>query len=451
MEGCPFQKTPAPVSLLRLLAELIRERFHFIRTIQRIFASARSDTFRVKAFKTDFYVSADPKLCHEIVADRSAEFGKTRWEHRVLEAAMDDGLIILEGEDWKERRKASASCFGARSMERLAEILRDSLAARTARWKGEINLDHESVCVVNDAMMRFFLDDLKVQEAFPGGSDEFSRAFTRIERGLESRVFDFLFLKERFRALVTPAKSFAASLKGISGTIDQRVRCPYAQAAAPEDSPMRALSSRIEKRESVVNEIRTMLAAGATTAHLVSWMGYLLARDPDRQERLRREIGSARSLTEVERLPYLTAVINEGLRLYPPAPYLIRERQGSSPGERSSIFMFSVWAMHRNPKLWSEPDEFRPERWLESAERIPEGAFIPFGLGPRVCIGKRFAMTEARILMMEMVRNFRLALPDRARVPSAVFTVLTRPDRPVRLAVTPIAAESAGWVPGLAA
>src|SRR5262249_50778064 len=109
-----------PVSLGRLAISLVRTRFHFIRTLQRLFQRTRATTLRVPVFRTDLYLSADPSLCREVLADRAAEYAKTTWEHRVLRPAMDGGLILLEGRAWKTRRQASASCFGPAHMESLA-------------------------------------------------------------------------------------------------------------------------------------------------------------------------------------------------------------------------------------------------------------------------------------------------------------------------------------------
>ena len=464
MSGCPFHQTSTPqqvssvperavrakrVSLPRLGWNLVSARFHFIHTLQRLFKATGSDTLSVWLPRTNLYISADPKLCREILVDRPEEYPKTGWEHRVLSPAMEDGLIILDGEEWKTRRHASASCFGAKSIAQLAGILSEVSARRVSGWDHaegrSIELNHEFRCVINESMMRFFLDGSSLDETLPGGSDEFSHAFSRVEKGLETRVFDVLFLKERLRTLVSPSNGFHRSLHTVTNFIEERVF--DSSKSAGDQSALKNLMDRIPSRRSVSREIRNMSGAGATTAHLLSWIGHLLASHPEKQERLRTEVLGLQlteqgpELSEIEKLPYLSAVINEGLRLFPPAPYLIRKHVSGRKGERPSFFMFSVWAIHRDPKVWRDADQFAPERWLDDSE-IPEQSFIPFGVGPRVCIGKRFALTEARIILSTLLRRFRLELIPNGRIPLPVFTVLTRPDRGVRVGLVPILREA---------
>jgi cytochrome P450 len=385
----------------------------------------------------DFHISADPQLCREVLVGSSDEFSKTSLEHRVLAPVMEDGLVILEGERWKERRRASAACFGARAIEELTATLQQSASQRVDGWKATVELEHECRCIIMESMTRFFLNGLSTGE-LPRGTDDFSRSYSRVEKGLESRVFDRLFLKERLRAIFTPDDGFFRSLRRVTEAIDSRVENPGLPTM--ENSALHALLEKMGDRRSVSREIRTMLAAGATTAHLLSWIGHLLIAHPEVQESLREEIFAKvgaegeLSLPRVEGLSYLTGVVQEGLRLYPPAPYLLRKRAARAKGERSAVFLFSLWAMHRDPRLWGDPDAFRPERWSDK-DAIPAEAYIPFGLGPRVCIGKRFAMTEARVILIEILRRHRLTQAGPLESPTPVFTVLTRPRRGVKVSV----------------
>src|SRR5262249_28980675 len=131
------------------------------------------------------------------------------------------------------------------------------------------------------------------------------------------------------------------------------------------------------------------------------------------------------SLAGLESLPYLSAVVKESLRLYPPAPFLYRRGRERVP------VVVSIWAMHRHPGLWDEPETFHPERWL-GVSADPR-AYMPFGLGPRVCIGRRFALIESRAALVEILRQYELRPTGPA--PRPRLYIMTRPARDVQLRV----------------
>jgi cytochrome P450 len=136
-------------------------------------------------------------------------------------------------------------------------------------------------------------------------------------------------------------------------------------------------------------------------------------------------------------MKFLTAVINEGLRLYPPAPFLLRTAKGS---QETDLLFIPIWAMHRDPEFWARPSEFVPERWLDQEDAKHE-IFIPFGLGARVCIGQRFAMIEARVILYEIIRQFWLEPLPGFRT-QAKMDILTRPRKNMRVMIMPALVSS---------
>jgi cytochrome P450 len=172
----------------------------------------------------------------------------------------------------------------------------------------------------------------------------------------------------------------------------------------------------------VRDEVMTLLLAGhETTALALSWAFLVLDRDREARDRLESEIATvlgdrAASPEDVPELPYTQAVVNEALRLYPPAYVTGREaiRDTTIGGQRipkRHIVLISMYSTHRDPRFFPEPDVFRPERWLDGLDkRLPRAAFIPFGLGSRKCIGASFAMMEATILLATIARRWRFEL-----------------------------------------
>jgi cytochrome P450 len=186
------------------------------------------------------------------------------------------------------------------------------------------------------------------------------------------------------------------------------------------------------------DELITLFLAGhETTAITLSWTFFLLARHPQVQERLGREVLAAPGArpfraADLPRLPYAEAVIKEALRLYPPAYVIGREAlQDCVVGDYAipagATIYVSPWVLHRDGRWFDEPERFRPERWLDgSAAHLPKYVYIPFGGGPRICIGERFAMMEAILVLATIRRRFQLEMagPDPAPFPS----ITLRPD-----------------------
>jgi cytochrome P450 len=161
------------------------------------------------------------------------------------------------------------------------------------------------------------------------------------------------------------------------------------------------------------DEVVTMLLAGhETTSLTLTYALYLLAGHPEVRARLRSELAEATSTAGITaEPPYLNAVVRETLRLYPPAYSIGREvvtpfEIGGYRPERGNEVMVSPYTLHRDPRWFPQPEHFRPERWLQTAHALPKFAYLPFGAGPRVCIGNHFAMLEISIVLAEFVRRF---------------------------------------------
>ncbi len=428
--------------LPHLFWNLVLARGSLVSALQRMFRMYRRKTLALRLGPLRVTATVDPEQAHRILVAEAARHQKTRWEANILRPAMDGGLIILDGAEWERHHRAVVPCFRPAAMPALVTTVSAVARSRMDRWSDRVDVGHEMRCIVNGAMFRFFLGGLELEAAEgPGAIDRYSRLFERIEKGLETRVADRLFLQERLRALLHPAASFWRALGEVTRPIVRVIqgKCPVDHSGGALDLLLRDLPA-----DEAAKEIRTMFGAGATTGHLLSWICDLLARHPEVQARLRRAIqerlgapGREPSLADLEAIPYLTAVIQEGLRLFPPAPFLLRRDRD----DRTAFHFVFVFGMHRDPDFWRRPETFEPERWLEPerAGELQVGSwepFIPFGMGPRVCIGKRFALLEARAILVELSRRFELspASPP-GRRPKPVVTILTRPSRPVEVTV----------------
>jgi unspecific monooxygenase len=193
-------------------------------------------------------------------------------------------------------------------------------------------------------------------------------------------------------------------------------------------------------REQLRDQVATMILAGhETTAVTLFWSLVLLAGAQDEQERVADEARGVDVMPDdamevVPRLVRTRAVISEALRLYPPAFTLVREaigpdRVGTIDVRRGSVLMIAPWVLHRHRRYWRDPDAFDPSRFMPDALPPERFAYLPFGAGPRVCVGAQFALVEATLVLAMLVREFRVVLDDPMPVvPVAIVT--TQPDHP---------------------
>ena len=195
------------------------------------------------------------------------------------------------------------------------------------------------------------------------------------------------------------------------------------------------------------DEVMTLVLAGhETTALVLTWAWYLLAQNPAAEARLHAELGEvlgdrSPSLSDLASLSYTGWVVAESLRLYPPAWAIergaIRDTQiGGHPVPRDSTVLISPWTIHRDPRWFERPLAFEPERWAgdRAANGRPRFAYLPFGGGPRQCIGSTFALTEATLLLATIGQRFRLRLaPGQQAVPAPTITLRPRGGMPMRV------------------
>jgi cytochrome P450 len=199
--------------------------------------------------------------------------------------------------------------------------------------------------------------------------------------------------------------------------------------------------------EELRDEVMTLFLAGhETTANGLTWAVALLSQHPEVARRLAEEAdqldGRAPRFEDLGKLPYALAVFKEALRLYPPA-YLIgrtaltETRIGGHRLPRRQVVFLNIYGIHRRAELFPDPDAFKPERFLDGADkRLPKGAYLPFGGGPRICVGNHFALMEGQLVLTRLAQRFKLE-GSIERMVEAEPLVTLRPKQAVRMRITP--------------
>jgi cytochrome P450 len=374
------------------------------------------------------HVAFGPTEIEEVLVDRAADFRKSLGT-RMLIPLLGRGLLTAEGDEWLRHRRLASPAFQRARVEGY-----DLTKARYAEDSADAWLEGQAVDLHDDMTAL----TLRIVARTLFDADVTARIEQVARLGTEIQDFYYLrFASLRFLIptwLPTPGNR---RLGAATRRLDEVVYGIIRDRRGDEDRGdllSMLLQARDEKGagmsvRQVRDEVMTLLLAGhETTALVLTWAFLLLDRNPEARGRLEAELaavlgGEPASPEDVPNLPYTQAVVNETLRLYPPAYVTGREaiRDTTIHGmhlPKGHIVLISMYTTHRDERFFPEPDAFRPERWLDGLDkRLPRAAFIPFGLGSRKCIGASFAMMEATLLLATIARRWRFEL-----VPAEIAT-----------------------------
>ena len=377
-------------------------------------------------------VVSDPEAIRYVLVDNAGNYRKDDLQRRILAPALGNGLVTAEGEEWKLQRRTLAPLFAARHVTSFFPAMARAGERVVQRWRRR----EGRIIDVSLEMTRVTLDVLE-QTVFTHGvrrdPDALGRAITRYFEALGPvdpldlfGLPDWLPRIGRVRA--RPAVRF------FEETVDELIAARRALMARGEEPPADLLTLLLGAADPETGQglgevevranIATFIGAGhETTANALSWSLYLLSQAPDMRARVEREVDQVTGerpllADDLPRLLFTRAVVDEALRLYPPAPLITRaaiteDRIGRFKVPKGSMVAIAPWVLHRHRRLWDEPDAFDPDRFMpERRSAIDRFAYLPFGAGPRVCIGASFALQEAVTVLAAVVRAARLDLVE---------------------------------------
>jgi len=379
---------------------------------------------RLRVGPVSMYLVADADLILEMISKRAGEFRKSNRTRASLGGHLGDGLITLEGAEHRRHRRLMQPVMHTQRVAEQADTMVELARRRVELWPDgsvqEIRAEMADltlwiVCAALFgirpdgreahrlvAAVHAFADSLNLvlRRAFPIPAWVPTRG-NRLRRNTVRIVDDLVYrlIRERRQAGAGGGDLLSVLL-----------------AATAEDGGPGL--SDVEVRD----ELLTMFFAGhETSAAALTWALYLLNEHPEVSDRLRSEIAAVlgdrpATMADLGRLPLLGQVVKETLRLYPPAWVFDRSPRhdltlGGYAIPKGANILFSPWVVHRDPVLWEAPDEFRPERFADGLTRR-RGAYIPFGDGPRLCVGNRFAKVEIALVLATMLPRVDLSRVD---------------------------------------
>ena len=409
------------------------------------------DILQGRFFGHSSFILNTPDAIKHVLVDNYENYTRTPAGFRVLRPVLGEGLLIAEGRAWKHQRRTLAPAFTPRAVATLVP----HMAAATDETIAKLKQTSGAPVDLREAMQRMTLEI--------AGRTMFSFEMSRHGPALRDFVMEYgaRLARPHFLDIMLPAgwpspqdfsrarfrkrwTSFVAMLMAERRAAGKHEGAPPSDlfdlmGAARDPETGDAFTD-----EQLGDQVATMILAGhETTATALFWSLYLLALDPESQDQLAAEVrgASVNGALDVERLKFTRAVVDESMRLYPPAFLIARAAAGPDtiagrPVKKKDVILIAPWLLHRHEKLWRDPNAFIPSRFMPGTPPPDRFAYLPFGVGARVCIGAHFALVEATLALAKMIGAFRVELLDKEPV-IPVGVVTTQPDRSPMFSITP--------------
>lgn len=406
-------------------------------------------TFRV--LRRSLFIVNHPPSVQRVMATNGKNYVKSPMNTQALKPLLGNGLFVSEGELWTRQRRVMAPSTHSNRLANYAQIVLEEGNDTLAQWKqmpaGTVidtaeNFTLLTAEIISRIMFGFRLGNERVNqlyEAFKEYQASHGRAHILEIFGVPTSFPRWSMRRgrkaiERFDKVLLEILDFGQSSCGEMPDNLLQMLINYRDEQGQPMSP-----------ELIRDEMASIFLAGhETTAITLSWAFYLLEQNPECEKLLHQELdevlkGATPSFEDIPKLVYTRAVIDETLRLYPPVHVFSRQAldEDEIMGEKvpaGSMVIIASWLLHRHELLWDQPEAFRPERFLPGAPKIHPFAYIPFGAGARVCLGKHLGLIEAVLLLAMMAQKYRLRLrPGHAVEPLGRMTLRAKHGIPMSI------------------
>lgn len=412
--------------------------------------------FRIR----EMFTVRDPDLIREVLVRRSDDFPKSGMMDDMLHELIGYSIFVSNGEVWRrQRRIIDPALEGARVKEVFARM-RDAVDASIARFQTHADRPDAATTPLDvDIEMTHFTADVIFRTIFSEAmtAEGARRIFAAFEIFQHVAYAHGMLRLTKFPVNLLPgagrAKKAAKEIRDVlKGPIDRRLAL-LARGETPPNDILHSLmttpdpvSGACFDADELLDQVSMLFLAGhETSASGLAWTLYLIANCPHIQDRMRAEADAvlgerAPEFSDMKKLELTRDTFREGLRLYPPVPFVGRdatrnEKMKTRTVKEGDVVFVAPWLMHRHQVLWDRPDEFDPDRFTTDAGRESvRCAYLPFSMGPRVCPGAAFALQEATILLAEFVRRFRVS-PTPGHEPDPIARLTLRSSNGVPLIV----------------
>jgi cytochrome P450 len=396
------------------------------------------------------YMIFHPQDVKHVLQENHRNYSKDTYLIHFLRPLLGQGLLTNDGQSWLHQRRLMQPAFHRKQLTTFGALLTGATRAMLERWQDAATRDQPldvstemmrlTLRVVGQALFSIDLSD---------ETDTVGQAFT----ALITSISDYIYNPVPPLNFPTPRnRRIQQSIRTLDGVVQDIITEHRRLDADKGDLLSMLLLARDEETGEGMNdrqvrdEVMTLLLAGhETTSNALTWTWYLLSQHPDAESRLHAELeqvlgGRIPTVEDLPRLPYTRMVLEEALRLYPPAvgfnrKALADDEVGGYFVPANTLIWLSPYMTHRHPDYWEHPEVFDPERFSpERSTGRPHFAYFPFGGGPRLCIGSNFAMMEAQLVLATIAQRYQLRLvPDHQVEPQVLLSLRPRNGLPMSL------------------
>jgi cytochrome P450 len=402
---------------------------------------------RVKMPNLDLYIPNQPDLIHRVLVSEAKYFTKSALLHEVLEPLLGESIFTTNGNIWKKQRELLAPSFEMMRIEQVFDLMHNAAEDMILRLSkladgSYHNIDNEMTFVTADIIFRTILSKRldekrgkEILDAFVMYQEESAKL------GMQ-KIFKISKFLQFFRGDTKRQKAGATIRNALSEIVKPRYEAMKKNEKEIHKDILSSLLKVIDKDtgkpfsfKEILDQIAMLFLAGhETTASSMTWTLYLLALYPKYQDEAYREIiricgNNKLNIKNIKQLSFIMNTFNEALRLYPPVSFYPRETtrdivMRDKEIKKGATLVISPWLMHRNELYWDDPHMFNPHRF-DNPKNITKNTYFPFGMGPRICIGARFALQEAPLLLATILREYKLEL-EPGFIPDIVGRLTTR-------------------------
>ncbi|EAH4619531.1 cytochrome P450 [Campylobacter jejuni] len=446
MSECPFFPKPYKNKASTLLTFLLKRRSWLDGLYER---SYKMQTGYVKMPNFDLYVINDTKEVKRMMVDEVREFPKSAFLHELLSPLLGESIFTTNGEVWKKQRELLRPSFEMTRINKVFNLMSEAVADMMDRFSKYPN---HTVIEVDEAMT-FITADVIFRTIMSSKLDEekgkkILNAFVTFQEQSVHTAMRRMFRFPKWLSYVLGDRKRAKAGDVIRQVLSDIIKPRYDMAdnAEFEDilgSLLLVVDADTNKRfsfEEILDQVAMLFLAGhETTASSLTWTLYLLSLYPKEQEKAYEEItqvlqGGAIEISHLRQFKYLTNIFKESLRLYPPVGFFAREAKKDTQVrdkliKKGSGVVIAPWLIHRHEEFWTNPHGFNPSRFEGEYKK---DAYLPFGVGERICIGQGFAMQEAILILANILKTYKLELEE-GFVPDVVGRLTVRSANGMRI------------------